>query len=374
MLCTRVQTAIDFGGLMDIRVNSSAEAVELCCNLAATGRADLFRGQTRHWPVLLPSMLRQSGKGRVLAEAHLADFLTWAERAPQMAPYEGHRVALSAIGQHYGIPTRLLDLTTDPTVAALFARAKEAVDNTHQAVIYGFLERDLTRIDGLTVIRIGVGNLWRLEAQHGLFLHVSAERAMSKVLAKAFRIYFPPESLSEEEKILLYPTRKSALESVIDQWNYRHEVGEIMSLLDAIPNRIGIKRTTYPGVFAWRQVPQLSNDWTEHEIRWVYPVVEPLENIAAINSVFAIGIDTGTAPSAVLGQIRHLIESAVRQHRHGPALLSFVIAWIGGDAKMAQRASVLVNRCWDGLRVLPYPTDELVEGKRSFCPTLNEAG
>ena len=346
---------------MEIYVKSSAEAVELCWELAATGRADLFRGQTRHWPKLLPSLLRRSGKDRVRAEAHLAEFLDWAERAPQMAPYEGHRIALTAIGQHYGIPTRLLDLTTDPTVAALFAKTQEPVGDADSAVIYGFLERDLARVNQLAVVSIGVANLWRLEAQRGLFLRVGAERAMSRALAKAFRIHFPLESLSDEEQTLLYPARKSALESVIDQWIYRHEVGEIKSLLDGVPNRIGIKRVTYPGAFAWRQVPTLDSYWTGHEPRWVYPAIEPLEITAAMRILSISGIDTTLAPSAVLAQIRQLVEPAMWQHRHGLALLSFDISLVGADAEMDRRVSILANRCWDGLRVLPYPTDELVE-------------
>ncbi len=86
-----------------------------------------------------------------------------------MAPYGGNHVALTAIGQHYGIPTRLLDLTTDPRVAARFAKTEAALDGKPFAVIYGFLERNLERAAKLEVVRIDVAKLWRLEAQRGLF-------------------------------------------------------------------------------------------------------------------------------------------------------------------------------------------------------------
>jgi len=93
---------------MDIQASSSKEALRLCADFQRTGRASLFRGQTRDWPTLLPGLFRLTGKLRDKSTAELTKYLEWATAVPQMSPYNGKTEALTAIAQHYGIPTSYL--------------------------------------------------------------------------------------------------------------------------------------------------------------------------------------------------------------------------------------------------------------------------
>jgi hypothetical protein len=138
-----------------------------------------------------------------------------------MAVYGGDDTALTAIAQHYGIPTTFLDLTTNPEIAVLFAKSSTGAERSDEAVIYCFLEAGLKSVAVARLIRINIDNLWRLEAQRGLFLDFLEESLIDTLRARAIRIHFPSEFLAAEERTRLYPVRKSALESIIDQWVFR---------------------------------------------------------------------------------------------------------------------------------------------------------
>src|SRR4051794_35110290 len=102
---------------MELQVHSAEAALETCWQLIREGKADLFRGQTHDWPKLVPSLLRTSGPDRASASEELEYFKSWARFVPQMAIYGGGESAITAIAQHYGIPTAFLDLTLDPEIA-----------------------------------------------------------------------------------------------------------------------------------------------------------------------------------------------------------------------------------------------------------------
>src|SRR6185503_16252289 len=89
----------------EFHVKSAQAALEKCWELVREGHADLFRGQTKDWPTLVPSLFRTVAAAGVVAAEELELFESWSNSVPQMAVYQGDETAVRAIAQHYGIPS-----------------------------------------------------------------------------------------------------------------------------------------------------------------------------------------------------------------------------------------------------------------------------
>lgn len=111
---------------MDYYFESWEGALRFCMKAHQSGEFDLFRGQVRDWPTISPSILRGDEIRRLQSSKMLEEFVEWGKAVPQMAMYNGDEEQLTAIAQHYGIPTRYLDLTTDPAIACIFSAATDA--------------------------------------------------------------------------------------------------------------------------------------------------------------------------------------------------------------------------------------------------------
>lgn len=345
---------------MEIRVESAEAALEKCWELVRRGEADLFRGQVRDWPKLIPSLFRSSREDRGKAGDELANFQEWSRFVPQMASYGGDEVAITAIAQHYGIPTAFLDLTTNPEIAASFAKGNDDPEPFSESVIYCFLEARLRSVAGGRIARIGVENLWRLEAQHGLFFEYGSEEVADSVKAHATKIIFPAARLSEAEEELLYPTRKSALEVAVDQWIYRRQVEELVDRFSASSSHVMMThRETYAGAFRWRSTPDLDPAWIGYEKAWVFP---PVESVSVVGHPFVVQLPRLTARTAMGArkQFAGAVAMAVREARASGRLLRLSASLSKRKRHLEESVSSLINRCWDGLRVLPYSVEELI--------------
>lgn len=342
----------------DYYFDSADEALNFCQNLLKTGAADLFRGQNKDWPTITPSLFRGDAVAREKATTVLAQFIEWANAVPQMARYWGWHQQITAIAQHYGIPTPYLDLTTDPETAAIFAAVPEDSGLAGRAVIYCFKRNELETLSGFALHELDVANLWRLKSQKGLFLEVLEESDVERLRACAIRIHFPARCIREEESRIIYPPRKSALEIVIDQWIYRHMIAKIISGLADTPHQLMIKRYTYPGVARWRTIPEFDPEWVDWEPGWVLQddneVISPgQDNKQRIN------IPRGRTIHETLEHLENEISVIVDRYRLDQRSFDFELT-IDGYLAESLMATVLFNRCWDGLRVHPYPVKSMV--------------
>lgn len=348
----------------DLHFASSQAAIAYCHQLISDGTADLFRGQTQDWPLILPSLLRGTAETRAKAGTVLEAFIEWASAVPQMGSYGGDISALTAIAQHYGIPTRFLDLTRAPEIAELFACSVSTTDTSDTAVIYCFNKKLLEQHHRLNLVEIDVANLWRLQTQHGLFLEFSDEY-LSDLRDRAIRLHFPRRLTSPEDSRRLYPQRKSSLELVIDQRAYRHKINDLFSLFADIKFQARIKRYTYPGAFRWRSIPEFSEEWLNYDLGWILPVEEHITSMKQ-SAALIIKPPRKIEPKKFYKSLTKKFDSFIRTTAPHSRTLEFSLRLPEehGDSEIA---SMLLNRCWDGIRAHPY---RIESAARSLAATV----
>ena len=340
-----------------IHARDYEDVLKICRELSLSGQADLFRGQTVDWPRLIPSLFRLSGDKREAADAEIKRFAEWAHGVPQMHPYHSNDDAVTAIAQHYGIATSFLDLTSDPQTALTFAKSAPATFNG-DAVIYCFLENDLRNLDGVNLVRISVENLWRLEAQHGLFLNYLTEGAVEVVKSRAVKILLPRIELTEADTSRLYPARKSALETVLDQWFYKRDIEGAMDLITPhMKYQFAVRRQTYPGLFDWRKVPELEPQWVGGDPRWVLPPVESVQ-ITGLPLHVKVRLPVSD-PLRDAKYLREIFLPVIFEALATRRLLNWDLELAGVGKRYSKSITQIANWVWDGMRILPYQIDEL---------------
>jgi hypothetical protein len=207
-------------------VDSVEKAVALASELMARDEYNIFRGQTVDWP-MRPSLIRLGPSERRVATQKMLEFAAFVERTSELTAIHRKRWEVWGIAQHYGIPTVLRDFTTNPLVAGWFASHGRSSNSSRQSIIY-IAHRDFVNkvyrdtLPQLHIVRIAVDNLWRLQAQSGLFFHLPFEGGadLDHRLAEAFgSIRFPyRDPFNGIPQAAIYPPRKSRLEILLDRF------------------------------------------------------------------------------------------------------------------------------------------------------------
>lgn len=127
----------------ETRVNNLPELLEASSEHNAQS---FYRGVSRYNYELIPKVGRKAYQEREeLGETE--DHILWLFKNHSF-PYLEFRPNNDwewlAIGQHHGLPTRLLDWTRSPLVAAFFAVEK---DFEHDSAIYALSHRDLDNVE-----------------------------------------------------------------------------------------------------------------------------------------------------------------------------------------------------------------------------------
>jgi hypothetical protein len=210
------------------------EAIEPARTLRLEKGYDLFRGQLRaEWPPytsLTRLQLREPTSLQIAQEA-LHRSWQWLRQTPGLQEIREDVDATFAVAQHYGIPTHYLDFTTDPSIAGFFASDSDVVPSGIDSRIFCVNSAHLmhvwtavreVRIESggqfpeLEIVRPTVPNLWRMQAQRGVFLY--APTNWDHIYAMD-RSVFPftgyPSEPTEQD---VYPARKSQLEILLDQY------------------------------------------------------------------------------------------------------------------------------------------------------------
>lgn len=208
------------------RVSSVEEAVILAQRFKEDNIYDWFRGQTHNWKVI-PSMGRHSPDELEEIYEKLGRFCAWLESTPGLEEVGIDIDKAVAVAQHYGIPTNFIDFTIEPSIAGFFATDNKDLTIDQDCYLYCLNTQDLrefwdsicqvmTDYPKIEFLTLDVKDLWRLEAQHGVFLYCPI--GILEELYPIDKIVFPYSHRYNIPVEKIYPIRKSNLEILIDQF------------------------------------------------------------------------------------------------------------------------------------------------------------
>lgn len=350
---------------MTIHVAKSIEeAVELAERFRAEGRYDLFRGQREDWP-LTATLARLPEAQRDAAAQRLQKFFAWLARQPEVAALADRNDPAAvdqkiALAQHYGLPTLFCDFTAEPRVAGFFAASNGAAGPSvivccHSDTLAADARALGTGAPHLKVLRIAVPNLWRLEAQAGVFLFLPFEDVESHL--RFDRIVFPGGPYAGISAADIYPQRRSRLEVLMDQYfGFELERARHDRLMATPDLRIIVP----PGALAMMAETALGGDpgphpsWQAAPPAWRSHPVAPWQADGSTTRLHLCD-DLRAEPSAVGAQVHERVLHFLAAGPHARQTAVTLTADPPEFAGIVKRAQWL----WDGLRPFPCTDDQL---------------
>jgi hypothetical protein len=361
------------------QVDSVDEAVALARKLMGAGQYSIFRGQTVDWP-MRSSYCRLRPPEQADAKQRLVEFAAYVHSTSELAALHWDRFGVMAIAQHYGIPTVLVDFTMKPDVAGWFASHGDPSKEGRPSVIYMAHEeyvarRYRDRLPQLHLLWIAVDNLWRLEAQSGLFLQLpfADEPELDEWLLEAFgSIRFPYRGpASDIPESAIYPSRKSRLEVLFDGFITEERLRKVhASNEEAGLQLVGPWRMERPApAFVGEQAPPVHESWTPSRIGpWLRP---PAERFRRQDNPPEVLLEVGleglkqTDPRVLEKQLATQIESFMAgQENARMGVVNFRLylseseTWLDDHIELGSRLRRTVKQnladCWDGMRRFPY--------------------
>lgn len=349
--------------------SSIQEAVALAARFRDEGRYDLFRGQHRDWPVR-SSLARLRPKQVAEADERLKIFFGWVQGHPELAALADRKDPRAvdqklAVAQHYGLPTNFCDFTTDPSVAGFFASTDPADEPQGSSVIVCCRTRDLLEFCETyfppgrpqpKLLSLSVPNLWRIEAQSGVFLFLPYPDF--EEYYRFDRIEFPAGQYDGIDVDRIYPARRSPLEIALDEY-FRFEVEQkrraaILALAPdlrvvGIPDAVKMMDECFTD-----GDPGPHESWLEARPQWTAPVHEtwvPGDRALPVD----IGADFSLPPDVLRAAVLERVRSALAA---SPEVRSQPSSLVCTDPQY-ERIIGLFQLLWDGLRRLPYPDQDL---------------
>jgi FRG domain len=361
------------------------EAIELAYRLRAEGRYDWFRGQLVDLPPYSSALrigLQDGTEAYERNKRRIKRFLDWVSATPQLLPLlkSGDAHSLSAILQHYGIATHYLDFTTDPGVAGFFACDTNHPPAATVSCIYCLNSLDLAacwdsvrhlesrRDMKIERVVVDVSNLWRLEAQAGVFLYVNYNWDVDYPMDRIVFPYtgYPPAPTRER----IYPQARSFLEQMLDQYfDLDQSVSTNEKVREWLASRgdehgqytiTGLPRRLYEEAFDDASTLTTVASWSESAIEaWLTIPNERFLETVGRSLELQLGADSSA--SGIMGDVRFGIAQSLRFESSLRTLdLQFRFASAPGLLNTAL-LSDLLRRAWNGMRALPFPAEDIAE-------------
>lgn len=200
-----------------------------------------YRGQRKEWPIL-PSLYRgKAAVDRAEYELRLEALRRAVLRLRQQFDGVYSTEELVAICQHYGVPTWLIDVSTDPWVALYFASF--GGESGDVGIVYLFDDMGWKDLDPNGTGHIGrfwktvINGVPRIEAQRGFFISGAHPEIFEGFVPFRVRFFQYPGLIFEDNnlsvtKALLLPER----DSIPDILTSRQEVGNDRLSVPAFPD------------------------------------------------------------------------------------------------------------------------------------------
>jgi len=358
------------------RVSNVNEAVELAKKLKQEGTYDWFRGQIQNWK-LSSSFSRLNEADRNKAHERIIRFVKWIEITPGLESLVEQADAAIAVAQHYGLRTNFVDFTTKPEIAGFFAsfasHGTPPVQGEESCIIC-LNTQDLTEFwEGFPpeyirteTLNIDVSNLWRLQAQHGVFLFFPYDSRFEKFIYHFDRIIFPFTGLiSSPLESEIFPERKSQLEILLEQF-FMNEV--------LIEGNQFIKRDVWDFVWQLPQIPYIPkmlingelppshNSWQKLKIESWLRQDDERYHAALSETSLRLEVDSSEDIITIINKTASLIGDVLNQTRD---IRQRLVVWSLIDRSgivFEKKFTECIEQLWDGLRTLPYSDDEIALG------------
>jgi FRG domain len=361
--CFKVQTALRANGICEIEMlhfNSMEEAIGYCRSITTSGQVMIFRGQECQQK-LLPSALRYDIND-LLAERRFNEFKIWAKSNLGMPESKNSTDGIIAIAQHYGIPTKFLDFSVSPDVAAHFASQNFNTSGDPFGYIYFGNMEDVSNIPGCRAVTIGVNNLWRLSLQRGLFVEVAdnnaavdLENALGVLRFAKPKIANPPHAV--------YPERKSSLELMIDAFLFKSDMERgIETFSKAFDADVWKYRVqTYSGVFPLRNNPGFNASWrTISNQNWHQTNNEPHAALRQ-RKVLTVGIPTDKSGRVLAEFLTNHCATDLSASLSSSLFVTINVQNMDISERLNRLLVHQLEMLWDGMRTLPVANHLIVQ-------------
>ena len=355
------------------RVKSVDEAVELAIQFKEKGVYDLFRGQTKNWHLKSSYARLEEGKKNEALEK-MRRFVSWIKRTRGLEPLAKCPDDAIAVSQHYGLPTNFIDFTTNPRTAGYFASFERNQDENNLSCILCLNSKDLMRFwesmpseyPPPEILYLKIQNLWRLEAQAGVFLFCPYDEF--EHIYDFDRIFFPYTGLvSGINKEDIYPIRKSQLEILLDQYFMNELLIEGEKSLPPNLNWITMSKVEEKcskDLCLNGNPPPILSSWDNNNIApWlIHDNEEYLKTIC--DEIWEITVNLDENLNLMKHNILNYLKMKLNTNPNARnRLINWSIRIVGVQMRKSgeNKIAALINRLWDGLRKLPYEEQDIAE-------------
>lgn len=356
----------------EVRVGSIEEAIDLCLKLKDEEVFDLFRGQRdSSWEVVSTAERLSSEKEKEKMQTELAWFFGYIEETQELAHLKDEQGAPMAIAQHYGLATPFIDFTSNPITAAFFSSdglteedlpldgvifclKSEDVENQRET-IESVLDRERVSPQ---IIKLTVGNLWRLEAQEGCFLWVPLGAGGVSGFYRLHKVCFPhklPQSSAIPQARDIYPDNQSPLEILLSEFfmqrrlhygSSNHKLFMDKELSEAF--HIELPRETAD----WTDSLPEAKDWNDRE-SWKFSKIESYNDASPF---FLINPQTTSLEEFASCLMDAFTNAFIKENRSSGIRIS--TDGILSTSAQANLSRSLIRQ-WNGMRNLPYTDEEI---------------
>ena len=362
------------------RVNDVNEAVKLAQELKEKGEYNWFRGQRENKP-LISSYMRLNETQRKEEDEKFKRYYNWLLTTPGLEDLARCADDLIAVAQHYGLKTNFIDFTTNPAVAGYFASQKLEITKEPSCILclntydlINFWKAIPSKYPPPELLTLKVPNLWRLEAQVGVFLFCPYDNI--ELFYSFDRILFPPiKSLSYPTRDDIMPKRKSPLEVLLEQY-FQTEVLITGTRKARELFSHGRSRILSVNYFEKINYDIISEDIQRHSSwntlmlkPWLEVTKESFTSAQEIDTI-VLNIDIDLNPQELTRVItREMLRVLNSNKKNLRPPLSFAFHIINANALGYNENGPWppLNKLWDGLRLLPYEDREIAVGMANIA-------